>query len=165
MGRISDSGQENGRASWPMLSGGKNIHVIVPLALGAAWAEVRRFATSFCAVLAGAASDRFTVTSPNAGRSARILLNFLPNQRIATAVLPIRRGRVTARMGLLSCGISWTASSRLIVPQLGGTNTLLKRARSKAPRGWGGASQALPQLPDARGSCAPIVLKFRPLQQ
>ena len=50
-------------------------------------AEVRNFTKAFCTALADA-WDCFTVALPKARRRGRIFLDFLRNQRTATAILP-----------------------------------------------------------------------------
>src|SRR5215210_1008374 len=77
-----------GLASFALLTGGKGVHVVVPLTPGAQWEQVRGFAKRFCTALAEAAPGRFTVALPKKQRRGRIFLDFLRNQRTATAVLP-----------------------------------------------------------------------------
>src|SRR6478672_12452963 len=67
--------------SFALLSGGKGIHVVVPLEPAAGWAEVDEFAKSFCTALAETAPEKFTVALPKAQRRGRIFLDFLRNQR------------------------------------------------------------------------------------
>ena len=77
-----------GLESFALLSGGKGIHVVVPLEARAEWDEVREFAKSFCTALAETAPHRFTVALPKPQRRGRIFLDFLRNQRAATAIMP-----------------------------------------------------------------------------
>ena len=87
----------SGSRALPLLTGGKGIHVVVPLAPEAGWAEVREFAKSFCTALAEADPDRFTVALPKSSAAGRIFLDFLRNQRTATAILPYSARARTAR--------------------------------------------------------------------
>jgi bifunctional non-homologous end joining protein LigD len=66
--------------SFALLSGGKGIHIVVPLEPVASWEQVREFAKAFCTALAEAAPDRFTVALPKKERRGRIFLDFLRNQ-------------------------------------------------------------------------------------
>jgi bifunctional non-homologous end joining protein LigD len=77
-----------GLQSFAMLSGGKGVHVVVPIAPEHEWETVRGFAKSFCTALAEADPARFTVALPKEQRKGRIFLDFLRNQRTATAILP-----------------------------------------------------------------------------
>jgi bifunctional non-homologous end joining protein LigD len=91
--------------SWPMLTGGKGVHVVIPVEPSAAWATVRAFAQNFCTALANLAPDRFTVALPKPQRRGRIFLDYLRNQRTATAIMPFS---LRARPGLpVAIPVSW----------------------------------------------------------
>ena len=133
--------------SFALLSGGKGIHVIVPLEPVAKWYEVRDFAKSFCAALAEAAPERFTVALPKAQRHGRIFLDFLRNQRTATAIMP---WSARARPGMpVAAPVSWDELEDIERSDAFGiadVETLLKRARSPALKQWGAGAQSLPRL-------------------
>lgn len=133
--------------SFALLSGGKGIHVIVPLEPVAEWYEVRDFAKSFCAALAEAAPERFTVALPKAQRRGRIFLDFLRNQRTATAIMP---WSARARPGMpVAAPVSWDELEDIERSDAFGiadVETLLKRARSPALKQWGAGAQSLPRL-------------------
>jgi bifunctional non-homologous end joining protein LigD len=94
-----------GLVTHPMLSGGKGIHVIVPLTPMAAWPQVKDFADRFSRALATAEPERFTATMSKAKRKGRIFIDWLRNQRGATAVLPYV---VRARPGApVAVPVSW----------------------------------------------------------
>lgn len=133
--------------SFAMLSGGKGIHVVVPIRPEGDWDAVRGFARRICAALAEAEPARFTVALPKAERKGRIFLDFLRNQRTATAVLP---WSLRARAGApVAAPVNWKElpdidrASRWTIADL---KPLLRRARSKALSGWGLADQSLPHL-------------------
>ena len=77
-----------GLESFALLTGGKGMHVVVPLLPEAEWAQVREFAKAFCTALAEADPARFTVALRKEQRRGRIFLDYLRNQRTATAILP-----------------------------------------------------------------------------
>ncbi|WP_254601843.1 DNA ligase D [Sphingomonas bacterium] len=138
---------EMGLASWPMLSGGKGVHVVVPLDASRAWPEVKDFANRFALAISEAHPERFTANMKKVERKGRIFLDWLRNQRGATAVLPYS---ARARPGApVAAPIAW---DELDDCESGGRFTildadaLLKRAASKALKGWGIADQALPEL-------------------
>jgi len=135
-----------GLVSYPLLSGGKGIHVIVPLTPQAHWPEVTDFAHRFASALAGAQPDRYTATMSKAKRKGRIFIDWLRNQRGSTAILPYS---VRARPGApVAAPISW---SEIGTVTGGGHFTLkdrtqlLKRASGLALKGWGVADQPLPE--------------------
>ncbi|HKT76029.1 MAG TPA: DNA ligase D [Sphingobium sp.] len=134
-----------GLTSFPMLSGGKGVHVVVPLTPEAEWPQVKDFADRFSRALAAAEPDRFTATMSKAKRKGRIFIDWLRNQRGATAVLPyVVRARENAPVAV---PITWeeledVASAGAYT--IADVATLLERAASRALRGWGEARQTLP---------------------
>ena len=136
-----------GLESFPLLSGGKGIHVVVPVVPEAEWEAVRGFAHRLCAALAEAQPERFTVALRKAERKGRIFLDYLRNQRTATAILP---WSLRARAGAsVAAPVTWQelpgieSAARWTIADAG---ALLRRARSKALRNWGQADQVLPRL-------------------
>jgi bifunctional non-homologous end joining protein LigD len=138
---------EIGLASWPMLSGGKGVHVVVPLDASRPWPDVKDFAHRFALAISEAHPDRFTANMKKAERKGRIFLDWLRNQRGATAVLPYSaRARANAPV---AAPITWVelekteSGARFTIMD---AEELLKRAASKALKGWAVARQALPDL-------------------
>ena len=80
--------EEIGLKSLPMVTGGKGVHVVVPLVRRAEWATVKAFAKAFAATLAEAEPDRFVATLSKAKRRGRIFIDWLRNERGATAIAP-----------------------------------------------------------------------------
>jgi bifunctional non-homologous end joining protein LigD len=136
-----------GLQTFAMLTGGKGIHVIVPLTPQAEWPEVKDFAQRFCVALATAEPDRFTANLAKARRKGRMFLDYLRNQRGATAIMPYSS---RARAGApVSAPIHWDeldempSGARFTVRD---ADLLLERASSRTLQGWGEASQKLPDL-------------------
>jgi bifunctional non-homologous end joining protein LigD len=77
-----------GLISFAVLSGGKGVHVVVPLTPDAEWPAVKDVAARFSQALAQAEPERFVATMSKARRKGRIFIDWLRNQRGATAVLP-----------------------------------------------------------------------------
>lgn len=134
-----------GLESFALLSGGKGIHIVVPIAPAAEWNEVREFAKSFCTALAEAAPERFTVALPKPQRRGRIFLDFLRNQRTATAIVPYS---ARARAGMpVATPIRWDELQEIdsaAAFTIADVETLLKRAKSKKLKNWGMRAQHLP---------------------
>jgi bifunctional non-homologous end joining protein LigD len=136
-----------GLESFALLSGGKGIHVVVPLVAEAGWDEVRQFAKAFCVTLAEADPRRFTVALRKEQRRGRIFLDYLRNQRTATAILPYSaRARDRAPV---AAPVTWEELPGIVRSDaftIADVETMLKRARSRALRGWGVAEQRLPSV-------------------
>jgi bifunctional non-homologous end joining protein LigD len=140
-GLLKDLGLE----TFPLLSGGKGLHVVAPLDQSAEWPAVSDFAERFSRAIAEAEPEMFTANIRKVQRKGRIFLDWLRNQRGATAVMPYS---ARAREGApVAAPIAWDELDRY----QGGNHfticdadELLERASSKALAGWGKAKQALP---------------------
>ena len=77
-----------GLQSWAMVTGGKGIHVVVPLARRNGWDEVKSFARGFARQLAAEEPDRFIAKASKANRTGRIFIDWLRNDRGSTAICP-----------------------------------------------------------------------------
>jgi bifunctional non-homologous end joining protein LigD len=143
--QVRDSLAAIGLRSWPLLTGGKGVHVIVPIRPEAEWDEARAFASRFCAALAGLLPDRFTVALPKKERSGRIFLDYLRNQRTATAIMP---WSLRARDGApVATPVSWEAFEKARSAVAATIADLAEaKARARKLRGWGESDQSLPEI-------------------
>lgn len=136
-----------GLQSFPLLTGGKGIHVVIPLKKEAAWPEVEDFTRRFAIAVATSEPDRFTSNMSKARRKGRIFLDYLRNRRGSTAIMPY-----SARPhpgAPVAAPVNWSelenieSSGHFTIRDSG---LLLERASSAALSGWGEASQILPAL-------------------
>ena len=136
-----------GLVSFAMVSGGKGIHVLVPLNTGHDWAAHKDFSRRFAEALSTAEPDRFTATMSKAKRKGRIFIDWLRNQRGSTAVLPFSaRARANAPV---AAPIGWDELDDLENAHpwsIDDADTLVERSTGKALAGWGFADQALPDI-------------------
>jgi bifunctional non-homologous end joining protein LigD len=136
-----------GLQSDPMLSGGKGIHVIVQLDRSAEWPEVKDFAHRFAVALGEAKPEMFTANMKKAERTGRIFLDWLRNQRGATAIMPWAvRARERAPV---ATPISWdelAGIERASAFTIADLTALRERAASRAIARWCAKPQALPSL-------------------
>ena len=136
-----------GLKSFALLSGGKGIHVVVPVRPEADWDQVRDFTKQFATALAEVDPKRFTVALPKAQRRGRIFLDFLRNHRTATAVLPYS---ARARDGMpVAAPVSWDELGeidRADAFTIADAELLIRRSRSAELSSWGFADQSLPAI-------------------
>ncbi len=136
-----------GLENFALLSGGKGIHIVVPLLPEADWDQVREFAKAFCIALAEADTKRFTVALPKPRRRGRIFLDFQRNQRTATAIMPYS---ARARSGMpVATPVSWDELADIDRSDafcIADVETLLKRAKSRKLKNWGTGEQRLPRI-------------------
>ncbi|HYX46575.1 MAG TPA: non-homologous end-joining DNA ligase [Sphingomicrobium sp.] len=136
-----------GLESFAMLSGGKGIHIVVPLEAAAQWPEVDEFAKCFCTALAEAAPEKFTVALPKPRRRGRIFLDFLRNHRTATAVMPYSARAVVGMP--VAAPVTWGELKDIDhsgVFTIAEVESLLQRAQSRELKDWGVGAQRLPRL-------------------
>lgn len=77
-----------GLKSFPLLSGGKGVHVVLPIRPAHDWTTVSAFCKAVAQRLAKSAPDRYVATMSKAKRKGRIFLDYLRNQQGSTAIAP-----------------------------------------------------------------------------
>jgi bifunctional non-homologous end joining protein LigD len=136
-----------GLVTFAMLSGGKGVHVVAPLTPKAEWPAVKDFTHRFALALSEAEPERFLANMSKAKRKGRIFIDYLRNQRGATAILPYAaRARPNAPV---AAPVSWDALADLTTAArwtVLDADELIERANMKALAGWGVAEQTLPEL-------------------
>jgi bifunctional non-homologous end joining protein LigD len=136
-----------GLVSFAMLSGGKGVHIVVPLDPGHSWDAHKDFSKRFAEALSLAEPDRYVASMSKAKRKGKIFIDWLRNQRGSTAVMPYSvRARENAPVAVpigwdeladISGGGAWTIKDAA---------ELLERAAGTDLKGWGFAGQMLPSI-------------------
>ncbi|MET0733040.1 MAG: non-homologous end-joining DNA ligase [Casimicrobiaceae bacterium] len=91
-------------------TGGKGLHVVVPIRPVTSWDDAKAFARGVANLMARTFPDRFTATAAKARRKGRIFLDYLRNASGATAIAPYA---VRARAGApVATPIGWNELGR-----------------------------------------------------
>jgi bifunctional non-homologous end joining protein LigD len=113
-------------------TGGKGLHVTVPLAGKDKWPEVKAFAGALAAEMVTAAPDAYIATMSKAKRTGKIFIDFFRNDYTATAVADYG---VRARPGTpVALPIEWKELDGLKSGSQFGIKDVLKRIKGKKPK-------------------------------
>lgn len=80
--RLKDLGLE----SWPKSTGGKGLHVVVPITRRTGWDEARAFTQAVARQIVAEDPSHFTAKMSKGKRTGRIFVDYLRNARNATAI-------------------------------------------------------------------------------
>lgn len=134
---------EIGMASFLRLSGGKGLHIVVPIKPGPTWQQAKAFCEAFADALAAHAPQRYVATASKAKRRGVIFIDWLRNGRGATSVAS---WSLRARAGAgVAMPLRWEELGRT---RSGADYTLqraLRRAASLREDPWAGWAQAAQQ--------------------
>jgi bifunctional non-homologous end joining protein LigD len=144
-----------GLTSFPMLTGGKGVHVIVPIARKSSWADVKSFAHGVANMLATAAPGRYVANMSKKQRRGRIFIDYLRNERGSTAIVPFSPRR---RAGApIATPISWRELPRMSSASEFTMDTIDKRLASLRADPWAGYTTAARQALSAARIRAVVV--------
>lgn len=137
-----------GLESFVKTTGGKGLHVMAPLRPKAPWSEALVFTRAFAEAMAADDPRRYTTTSVKRERAGRIFIDYLRNNREATAVAPYStRSRPGAPV---ATPISWEELSPKLKPSDFNVKTLGRRLAALKTDPWaeiGKVDQVLPEGP------------------
>lgn len=142
---VRDRLQEIGLESFVRLSGGKGLHVVVPLKPKADWAQAKDFCESFAQAMAEHAPDRYVATMSKAKRNGVIFIDWLRNARGATSVCSWSlRARPSAGVAV---PLRWEELGRVTAADAFPLPKALQRAQKLKKDPWEGIDQIKQVLP------------------
>lgn len=150
---VRDRLEDLGLVGFCKTTGGKGLHVVTPLQADALdWPAAKAFAREVCRRMAADAPERYLITMAKKDRAGRIFLDYLRNDRTATAVAPFSpRGRPGAPV---SMPVTWSQVRKGLDPMAYTVRTVPGLiGKSRAWRDYGGSArslaEALERLADA----------------
>lgn len=142
---VRDRLRKLGLENFVRLSGGKGVHVVVPIAPGPSWDDARAFSDAFANDLAARAPTRYVATMSRAKRPGKIFIDWLRNARGATSVaswsLRARAG------GPVAVPIRWEELGRVEGPAAFDLRAAAKRAARLRRDPWDGFEALAQSLP------------------
>ena len=118
-----------GLESFLKCTGGKGLHIVVPLAPVHRWDEVKGWASAFAHAMVEESPDRYVATITKSKRKGKILIDYFRNDYTATGIasysLRARRGAPVA------VPLEWEELPRLRRADRFGMKAVLKRLQSK----------------------------------
>ena len=125
-----------GLASFVRTTGGKGLHVVVPIARRASWEELKDFAKSFADALVREQPERYIAQSSKAKRTGKLFLDYLRNEKGATAIACYS---TRARPGAtVATPLSWGELSASLRPGQFNVRTVPERLRTIKHDPWKG---------------------------
>lgn len=132
-----------GLESFVKSTGGKGLHVVAPIAPEHEWPAVKDFAHNFVLMMERANPRLYLTKMTKSARTGRIFLDYLRNERGATAVAPFSpRARAGARV---ATPLAWTELSRTDPKQFAVANYSEWKSRLKRDP-WAGMEKLKQRL-------------------
>jgi bifunctional non-homologous end joining protein LigD len=135
-----------GLACWVKTTGGRGLHVVVPIRPRREWSECLEFARAVATALVRSDPARFTTTYAKRGRERQILVDYLRNNRTNTSVSAYStRARAAAPV---SVPIAWDELSARLNPSRFSIRTVLRRLSTLRADPWSEYWRARQQVTD-----------------
>ncbi|HWX90748.1 MAG TPA: hypothetical protein VNY75_10605, partial [Rhizomicrobium sp.] len=109
--------EDLGLVPFAKTTGGKGLHVVTPIDAGKSigWPEAKAIAREICARMAADSPDKYLLNMSKQKRRGKIFLDYLRNDRMATAVAPLSpRAREGATV---SMPLEWSAIRKGLDPK------------------------------------------------
>ncbi len=134
-----------GLESFPLMSGGKGVHVVAPLDRSQTWEVVEGFAKGLAHKMAALDPDNLVALQTKARRKGRIYVDWMRNKLSSTAIMPYS---LRARPGApVAMPVSWEQLKRVR-----SANQFKMAQAKRAPAAW-------PDFDEKRGALSKQALK------
>jgi len=134
-----------GLESFLRLSGGKGVHVVVPIRRGPDWQQAKAFCEALAGAMAQLKPKQYLATASKAKREGRIFIDWLRNARGATSVAS---WSLRAREGApVAVPLRWEELAKVSGPDAFDLAAAMKRAKTLRKDPWEGFAQLRQSLP------------------
>jgi len=148
--------EQLGLESWVKTTGGKGLHVTVPIVPRAGWDEIKTFCRAVAEELTRREPERYIATMSKAKRQGKIFVDYLRNGRGATFIAPYSpRAREGA---LIAMPIEWDDLSAKFKPERFSVRSAAQALRGRSSDPFAALAKARQKLPSA-ANCARILGK------
>jgi bifunctional non-homologous end joining protein LigD len=138
---------ELGLESFPKLSGGKGLHVVVPIVPELPWDPAKAFTLAIVELMASREPDLYVTSMAKAKRKGKIFLDYLRNGFGATAVAPYStRARQRAPV---ATPVRWEELGPSLAPDRYDIHTLPRRLATLRRDPWHGFTALRQRVPKA----------------
>ncbi|HYW10658.1 MAG TPA: DNA ligase D [Longimicrobium sp.] len=134
--QVRDRLAELGLDSWVKSTGGKGLHIVVPLARRHGWDEVKDFTRAFSADLSARNLGKYLIKATIAARKGKIFIDYLRNGRGATSI-----GAYCVRAkpaAAISVPLRWDEVSPRLDPDAFTPDAVMKRVAKLKVDPWDG---------------------------
>ncbi len=132
--RLRQKLESLGLQSFVKTTGGKGLHVVVPIAPGPGWDAVKAFTKVLADSIVAEGPEQYIATMSKAQRTGKIFIDYLRNGRGATAIAPYStRSRENATV---ATPVSWEELEAGINPQGFTVRTLPERVKALGEDPW-----------------------------
>ena len=136
-----------GLESFAKLSGGKGVHVVVPIVPQLDWEPIKAFTQAVVEILAGREPERYVTVMAKAKRQGRIFLDYLRNGFGSTAVAPYS---TRARAGApVAAPVRWEELSPKLAPDRYTVSNFSRRLATQKKDPWDGFFELRQKVPRA----------------
>ncbi len=130
--RIRQRLKKDGLESWLKCTGGKGLHIVVPLEATNGWDEVKGWASALAHEMVEEAPDKYVATITKSKRKGKILIDYFRNDYTATGIAAYS---LRARPGApVAVPIDWAELPQLERADQFDMNAVLRRIQSGRPQ-------------------------------
>lgn len=131
---LRDSLKELSLVSFVKTTGGKGLHVVVPIEARRPWSEIKEFSKAMAQALVVAEPNNYTLSMSKAVRPGKIFVDYLRNERGATAVVAYSpRARAGAPISL---PLDWRDLKKVDAANTATVGNVLPKLKKRARDPW-----------------------------